>query len=79
MGNENLNEKAQYKEVSKTEQEFINRTRTYFSDIYDYIEQNCNKGRETSLAITKLEECQSWLIKSITRNGYKTKLNKEEQ
>lgn len=78
MKMEDLNEKAQYKEVSEVEQDFINRTREYFSDIYDYIEQNCNNSRETSLAITKLEECQFWLIKSITRNGYKTKLKEEK-
>ncbi len=75
---EDLNEKAQYKKVSKIEEEFINRTRVYFSDIYDYIEQNCNSSRETSLALTKLEECQFWLIKSITRNGYKTKIKEQE-
>ena len=79
MKMEDLNEKAKYKELSKIEQDFIHRTREYFSDIYDYIEQNCNNGRETSLAITKLEECQFWLIKSITRNGYKTGLKKEEK
>lgn len=77
MKMEDLNERAQYKEVSKIEQDFINHTREYFSDIYDYIEQNCNNGRETSLALTKLEESQFWLIKSITRNGYKTGLKKE--
>ena len=79
MKMEDLNERAQYKEVSKIEQNFINHTREYFSDIYDYIEQNCNNGRETSLALTKLEECQFWLIKSITRNGYKTKLKNREE
>ena len=68
---EDLNEKAQYKQVSEGEQNFINNTRIYFSDIYDYIEQNCKDSRETSLALTKLEECQFWLIKSITRNGMK--------
>ena len=68
---EDLNEKAQYKEVTEEEKNFINHTRIYFSDIYDYIEQNCKDSRETSLAMTKLEECQFWLIKSITRNGIK--------
>lgn len=71
MRMEDLNEKAQYKEVSKVEQDFIDQTRAYFSDIYDYIEQGCKDGREKSLAITKLEECQFWLIKSISRNGIK--------
>lgn len=77
MKMEDLNERAQYKEVSKVEQDFIIHTREYFSDIYDYIEQNCKNGRETSLVLTKLEECQFWLIKSITRNGYKTGLKKK--
>ena len=36
--------------------------------MYDFIEQNCKSSRETSLAITKLEEAQFWAIKGITRN-----------
>jgi len=36
--------------------------------MYDFIEENCQNSRETSLAITKLEEAQFWAIKGITRN-----------
>ena len=42
-------------------------TRNIFSKIYDFIELNCKPSRETSLAMTKLEEAQFWAIKGITR------------
>lgn len=45
----------------------IDDIRNMFSDVYDFIETNCKQSRETSLAITKLEEAQFWAIKGITR------------
>ena len=35
--------------------------------MYDVIDTNCKQSRETSLALTKLEEAQFWAIKGITR------------
>lgn len=62
-----MNKKAEYTKVSEEQENRINDIRDLFSDIYDYIENNCKGSRETSLAITKLEEAQSWAIKGITR------------
>lgn len=62
-----MNKKAEYTKVSEEQENRINDIRNLFSDIYDYIENNCKGSRETSLAITKLEEAQSWAIKGITR------------
>ena len=46
-----------------------------FSDVYDFIENNCKPSRETSLAITKLEEAQFWAIKGITIEKTEEKQN----
>lgn len=62
-----MNKKAEYTKVSEEQENRINDIRNLFSDIYDYIENNCKGSRETSLAITKLEEAQSWAIKGIIR------------
>ena len=67
--NDKLNEKAQYKQVSEEQNNRIQEIRELFSEAYDYIDKNCKKGRETSLAITKLEEAQFWAIKGITRES----------
>ena len=62
-----MNERAKYTEVTGEQQKRIDETRNIFSKIYDFIELNCKNSRETSLAITKLEEAQFWAIKGITR------------
>lgn len=62
-----MNRKAEYTKASEEQENRINAIRKVFSDIYDYIEDNCKGSRETSLAITKLEEAQFWAIKGITR------------
>ena len=62
-----LNEKAKYKKVNHEQENRINTIRLMFSNMYNFIEENCNNSRETSLAITKLEEAQFWAIKGITR------------
>lgn len=62
-----MNKKAEYLEVNNEKQQKIDKTREIFSNIYDFIEENCKNSRETSLAITKLEEAQFWAIKGITR------------
>lgn len=62
-----MNDKAKYTQVSEEQQNRIDDIRNMFSDVYDFIETNCKTSRETSLAITKLEEAQFWAIKGITR------------
>lgn len=62
-----MNDKAKYLAVGEEKQNRIDNVRNVFSDIYDFIEKTCKSSRETSLAITKLEEAQFWAIKSITR------------
>lgn len=62
-----MNEKAKYTDVNEEKQNRIDDVRNMFSDVYDFIETNCKSSRETSLAITKLEEAQFWAIKGITR------------
>ncbi len=62
-----MNRKAEYTEVNQEQQARIDKVRYMFSAMYDLIEQQCKPGRETSLAITKLEEAQMWAIKGISR------------
>lgn len=62
-----MNKKAEFIEVSKEQQDRIDLIRSSFSNMYDVLNINCKGSRETSLAITKLEEAQFWAIKGITR------------
>lgn len=62
-----MNNRAEFKKVSEEQEGRILTLRLHFSDLYDYIEELCESSRETSLALTKLEECQFWCIKGITR------------
>lgn len=62
-----MNQRAEYKEVTKEQQNKIDLIRSSFSNMYDVLDINCKGGRETSLAYTKLEEAQMWAIKGITR------------
>lgn len=64
---EKLNDRAKYLEVTPEKQQKIDFIRERFSKIYDVIELNCKNSRETSLALTKLEEAQFWAIKGISR------------
>lgn len=65
---EELNEKAKFNnDLNNYQKNRINEIRRLFSNVYDYIEKECSKSRETSLALTKLEEAQMWIIKGITR------------
>ena len=67
-GRMEMNDKAKYLEVNEEKQQKIDSIREIFSKMYDFIEENCKNSRETSLAMTKLEEAQFWTIKGITRN-----------
>lgn len=62
-----MNNRAKYIEVTEEQQNKIDLIRSSFSNMYDVIDINCKNNRETSLAITKLEEAQFWAIKGITR------------
>lgn len=62
-----MNDRAKYTEATKEQQDKIDLIRSSFSNMYDVIDINCKNSRETSLAITKLEEAQMWAIKGITR------------
>ena len=62
-----MNKKAEFKKVNVEQQKRIDNVRYMFSAMYDLMEQQCKNSRETSLAITKLEEAQFWAIKGISR------------
>ena len=62
-----LHEKASYLETNEEQKERIEELRCAFSNIYDVIDSKCKNSRETSLALTKLEEAQFWAIKGISR------------
>lgn len=62
-----MNNRAKFLETSKEQQDRIELIRSSFSNMYDVMDINCKNSRETSLAITKLEEAQFWAIKGISR------------
>lgn len=62
-----MNVKAEFKEVTGQQKERIEEVRKSFSDIYNLMNDICVPSRETSLAMTKLEEAQFWAIKGISR------------
>jgi hypothetical protein len=62
-----MNEKARYVAVNEEQNNRIQHLRNVFSTVYDEIENNCKGSRETSLALTKLEEAQMWAIRGISR------------
>ena len=62
-----MNKRAEYTKVNEEQQSRIDKIRYMFSVMYDLLEQYCKTSRETSLAITKLEEAQFWAIKGISR------------
>lgn len=65
------NDRAKYTDVNEDQQERIDMAREMFSRVYNFVDKYCKPGRETSLAITKLEEAQFWAIKGITREENK--------
>lgn len=62
-----MNNRAKFLETTQEQQDRIELIRSTFSKVYDVMDINCKNSRETSLAITKLEEAQFWAIKGITR------------
>lgn len=62
-----MNKRADFLATSQGQKDKIALIRSSFSNMYDVLDINCKKNRETSLAYTKLEEAQFWAIKGITR------------
>lgn len=62
-----MNDRAKFLETSREQQDRIDLIRSSFSNMYDVMDINCKNSRETSLAMSKLEEAQFWAIKGITR------------
>ena len=62
-----MNTKAEFINTNEKQNTAIGIIREAFSEMYDTIENNCKPSRETSLALTKLEEAQFWAIKGISR------------
>lgn len=62
-----MNYRAKFLETNADQNNRIEELREGFSWIYGLIEKVCENSRETSLALTKLEEAQFWAIKGITR------------
>lgn len=66
-----MNNRAKFLETNQDQKDRIELIRSSFSNMYDVIDINCKGSRETSLALTKLEEAQFWAIKGITREETK--------
>ena len=62
-----MNDRARFLETTQDQKDRIEVIRSSFSKMYYVIDINCKSSRETSLALTKLEEAQFWAIKGITR------------
>ena len=62
-----MNDRAKYVTAHEEKNNRIQHIRECFSLIYDEIDLKCKPSRETSLALTKLEEAQFWAIKGVTR------------
>lgn len=73
-----MNKRAEYTKINSEQEERIEKIRFMFGAMYDMIEQHCESGRETSLAITKLEEAQFWAIKGISREESKHELYRKK-
>lgn len=66
-----MNKRAKVIEVNDEQVFRIDELRHQFSELYDTIEDLCLNSRETSLALTKLEEAQFWAVKGISREEEK--------
>lgn len=61
-----MNKRALYTKLTDNQADKIETLRIKFSDLYDALEE-LTPSRESSLALTKLEEAQMWANKSISR------------
>lgn len=62
-----MNKRADFVNVTEEQDKKIADARIEFSKAFDFVEKHCKESRETSLAITKLEEALFWTIKGISR------------
>ena len=62
-----MNKRADFVNVTEEQDKKIADARVEFSKVFDFVEKHCKESRETSLAITKLEEALFWTIKGISR------------
>lgn len=62
-----MNDKVEFRELTNEQHSRIDCIREEFSDLFDLLETECKPSRETSLAITRLEEALFWAIKGISR------------
>ena len=62
-----MNDRIKFKELTNEQESRIDSIKEDFSYLFDLLETACKPSRETSLAITKLEECLFWTIKGISR------------
>lgn len=67
LKDENLDPRARYTHCDEDQNQRIRMIRFAFSEMYKSMDLLTKQSRESSLAITKLEEAQMWAIKSVTR------------
>jgi hypothetical protein len=60
--------RKEYKELTILQKQRIDLIKTYADDLLKKIQESVNvcSPREYQIAITKLEECVMWAVKSIT-------------
>ena len=66
---EGIDSRLSSRPLSKDEATDANVIRSIASDLLASIEGKCPQSRERSLAVTKLEECVMWAVKSIAGGG----------
>jgi hypothetical protein len=64
-----MNKRADFVNVTEEQDKRMFEARVVFSKAFDFLDEKCKESRETSLAITKLEEALFWTIKGITREN----------
>ena len=64
-----LDERLSARSLSQGELTDADIIRSIASDLLASIEGKCPPSRERSLAVTKLEECVMWAVKSIATGG----------
>jgi len=59
--------RTNYKKLTEEEIQHIEAIKNEADKLYALINGEYSKNRETSLALTKLEECVMWAVKGCTR------------
>lgn len=66
-----MNKRCEFIHITNEQEQKIDKIRDFFSVVFDEIDKLCVPSRETSLAITRLEEAQFWAVKGISREEQK--------